>query len=165
MRSLDINLTARGRLHAPPTAAEVVTPKESKRRGEGLEIKVSQYQARVPVTVFYVTGDIDASTSKQLESQVKQALQSGARFLLFDLSRVTYISMYGIRSISRIYNWLRDGSENEHVSFNGRRDRKFKTQNLKLANPAPHIRYMLTSTGIDMFIEIHNDLKKALDSF
>ncbi len=130
-----------------------------------MDINISRKQARVPVTVFHITGDIDASTSEQLESQAQQAIQTGTHFLLFDLSQVTFISCYGVRSISQIFNWLRDRSEDDHALSHGLRDGKFKAHHLKLANPTPHVRDVLTTTGIDMFIEIHSDLKKAVDSF
>ncbi len=130
-----------------------------------MEISVSQEQARVPVTVFHITGDIDAETSGQLESQVQQAIQAGTRFLLLDLSVVPYISSYGVRSISLIFNWLRDKSEDDHALSHGLRDGKFKAHHLKLANPTPHVHNVLTTAGIDMFIEIHSDLKKAVASF
>ncbi len=130
-----------------------------------MEISVSQEQARVPVTVFHITGDIDAGTSGQLESQAQQAIQAGTRFLLLDLTKVPYVSSYGVRGISQIFNWLRDKSEDDHALSHGLRDGKFKAHHLKLANPTPHVRDVLITAGIDMFIEIHSDLNKAVASF
>ncbi len=130
-----------------------------------MEISISQEQARVPVTVFHITGDIDASTSGQLESQAQQAIQTGTRFLLLDLSQVTFISSHGVHSISQIFNWLRDKSEDDHALSHGLRDGKFKAHHLKLAKPSPHVRNVLTTAGIDMFIEFHSNLKKAVESF
>ena len=130
-----------------------------------MEISVSQKQTGVPVTVFHITGDIGVSTSEQLESQAQQAIQTGTHFLLLDLSQVTFISNYGVRSICQIFNWLRDRSEDDCALSYGLRDGNFKAHHLKLAKPTPHVRDTLTTTGIDMFIEIHSDLKKAVDSF
>ena len=130
-----------------------------------MEIHVSQEQARVPVTVFHITGDIDTSNYDQLESRVQQAIQTGMRFLLLDLSQVAFISSYGIRAISQIFTWLRDESEGDQTLSQGLRDGKFKAHHLKLVNVTPNVRRVLTTTGVDMFIEIHSDLKKALDSF
>ena len=130
-----------------------------------MEISISHEQARVPVTVFHITGDIDAASYQQLEQQTKQAIQVGTRFLLLDLSKVPYISSYGIRGISQIFNWLRDQSEDDHTLSHGLRDGKYKAYHLKLANPTPRVHEVLTTTGIDMFVEIHPTLKAAIDSF
>ena len=36
---------------------------------------------------------------------------------------------------------------------------------LKLVKPTPHVLEVLKSAGYDMFLEIHRDLRQALDSF
>ena len=98
-----------------------------------MEITVSQQQARVPVTIFSIKGEIDAKSYEQLEAQVQQAMGTGTRHLLLDLSQVPYISSYGIRGISEIFTWLRDRSEGEDDAAlsHGLRDGKFKSQHLQ----------------------------------
>jgi len=132
-----------------------------------MEIKVTQEQGRVPVTVFHIEGDIAADTYEQLEAQAKQSIQSGASNLLLDLAKVPYVSSYGIRGISQIFSWLRDQSkgEDDAALSSGLRDGTFKSCCLKLANPSPQVLKALTTAGIDMFLEIHNDLDKAIASF
>lgn len=130
-----------------------------------MEIKVSHQQARVPVTIFHIIGDIDAASYELLEKQTQQAIQDGTRFLLLDLAKVPYISSYGIRGISQMYNWLRDASEDDRALSSGLRDGTYKAHHLKLANPIPRVLDVLTTTGVDMFLEIHADLKKAVKSF
>jgi anti-anti-sigma factor len=132
-----------------------------------MEITVSHEQGRVPVTVFHITGDIDAATYEKLEKQAGQAIQDGVRYLLLDLANVPYISSYGIRGLSQIFNWLRDkaNKEDDASLSKGLRDGHFKAGHLKLANPTPRVLDVLTTTGVDMFLEIHSDLKKAIGSF
>ena len=132
-----------------------------------MEITVAQHQGRVPVTVFHVKGDIDANTYGQLESQAKQALLDGTRDLVLELSQVPYISSYGIRGISQIFNWLRDKSKDEDDAAlsKGLRDGNYKACHLKLVNPSKRVYDVLTTTGVDMFLEIHKDLNQAIASF
>ena len=132
-----------------------------------MEISTSQEQGRVPVTVFHISGDIDAATSEQLETRAQQAIQAGTRYLLLDLSKVNYVSSYGIRAITQVFNWLRDtasGEDSASVS-KGLRDGKFKSSHLKLASPNKQVEKVLTTLGIDMYLEIHKNLKQAIDSF
>ena len=132
-----------------------------------MEIMVSHQQGRVPVTILHIKGDINTETSEQLEAQAQQAIQSGARHLLLDLTEISSVSSYGIRTISQIFTWLRDGSRGEDAEAvnKGIRDGTFKSPHLKLIAPSRSVLKVLTTTGIDMFLEIHSDLKQAIASF
>jgi anti-anti-sigma factor len=132
-----------------------------------MEIMVSHQPGRVPVTVFHIKGDINTETSEQLQTQAQQAIQSGTRNLLLDLTQVSSVSSYGIRTISQLFTWLRDGSrgENAEAVNKGIRDGTFKSPHLKLIAPSRNVLRVLTTAGIDMFLEIHDDLKQAIASF
>jgi len=132
-----------------------------------MEIMVSHQSGRVPVTIFHIKGDINTETSEQLQTQAQQAIQSGTRNLLLDLTQVSSVSSYGIRTISQIFTWLRDGSQGENAEAvsQGIRDGTFKSPHLKLIAPSRNVLRVLTTAGIDMFLEIHGDLKQAIASF
>lgn len=132
-----------------------------------MEITVTQAQGKVPVTIFHIVGDIAADTSGQLETQARQAIESGTRHLLLDLSQVPFVSSYGIRTISQIFTWLRDreGGEDDAALKKGLNDGTFMSCCLKIVNPSKRVREALSVTGIDMFLEMHNDMDKAIASF
>ena len=130
-----------------------------------MEIVVSQEQGRVPVTVLHVKGDINTETYDQLQKQAEQALQAGMCYLLLDLTEVPYVSSYGIRAISHVFTLLKDRSQDKDVVSKGLRDGTFKSPYLKLFNPTPQVLKVLTTAGIDMFLEIHTDRKQAIASF
>lgn len=132
-----------------------------------MEIKVTQEQGRVPVTVFYLEGDLSGETYGQLEARAEQAIQAGTRYLLLDMAGVAYMGSAGIRAINQIFNWLRslpDG-EDEAAIPAGLKDGTFKSRRLKLANLSRQAQKTLSVTGIDMFLEFHNDLPQAIASF
>ena len=132
-----------------------------------MEIKVTQEQGRVPVTVFYLEGDLSGETYGQLEARAEQAIQAGTRYLLLDMAGVAYMGSAGIRAINQIFNWLRslpDG-EDEAAIPAGLKDGTFKSRRLKLANLSRQAQKSLSVTGIDMFLEFHNDLPQAIASF
>lgn len=132
-----------------------------------MEIKVTEEQARVPVTVFHLEGDLAGDSYEQLESQARQAIQSGSRYLLLDMEGVPYISSAGIRAINQIFTWLRNqpDGEDEAAIPSGLRDGTFKSRRLKIANLSRQGLKTLSTAGIDMFLEIHNDLHQAIASF
>jgi anti-anti-sigma factor len=132
-----------------------------------MEITVSNQFARVPVTVFHIKGDIDTNTAGQLQEQAEQAIQGGTHYLLLDLSEVPYVSSYGIRAISHIFSLLRDQSagDDDASLSKGLRDGRYKSPNLKITNPSKPVLNVLSATGMDMFLEIHNNLHEAVTSF
>jgi anti-anti-sigma factor len=132
-----------------------------------MEITVSQEQGRVPVTVFHIQGDIDAQTYEQLEAQVRQAIQDGTHYLLLDMSQVRYVSSYGIRGLSDIFTLLRDAEhgEGDAAISKGVREGSFKSHHLKLLNPTSQVMKVLTTSGMDMFLDIQKDHRQAIDSF
>jgi len=132
-----------------------------------MNITVSQHTGRVPVTVFHITGDIDTNTYERFQAQAQEAHAAGTRNLLLDLAEVRFVSSAGIRAINNIFNLLRTDApgESDEAMRTGLRDGTFKSPHLKLLNPTPRVLEVLTLAGVDMFLEVHRDLKTALDSF
>ncbi len=122
-----------------------------------MEINVSQEQVRVPVTIVRIQGDIDSQTSDMLLQQAKSQIDEGAHNLLLDFSNVTYMSSYGIRALSQIYNWLREPGEipmSTHPS-----------PHLKLLHVNPAVLKVLELTGMNLYLDIFDDEAKALKAF
>ncbi len=133
---------------------------------KALQMVVSQQQGRVPVTILHLGGDIDANSCGVFEKQAQELIQGGARYLLLDLSKVTFMSSAGLRALHLIYNQLRDlSAESEETIRQGLRDGTYKSPYLKLLNPSPVVLEPLRTMGFDMFLEIHRSSKEAIASF
>lgn len=132
-----------------------------------MEIALSQQSGRVPVTIFRITGDIDANTYEQLETQARQAHAAGMRDLVLDLSGVAYVSTAGIRAINNVFNLLRTDApaESDEAIQRGLQDGTFKSPHLKLLNPTARVLDVLNMAGVDMFLDIYHDREAAVRSF
>jgi anti-anti-sigma factor len=132
-----------------------------------MEITVTQEQGRVPVTVLHVQGDVNASTADQFLAEAQKAYDDGARDMLIDLSKVSLLSSAGLRALHSIFNMLRSDSpeESDEAVRKGLTDGTFKSPHLKLLSPDKNVTQVLSMAGFDMFIEIYNNLKKAVASF
>jgi anti-anti-sigma regulatory factor len=132
-----------------------------------MDIQVSQAESRVPVAILKITGELNADTAGQLDAEARKTIDAGTHNLLLDLSGVPYISSYGIRTLSEIFNWLRQGTpgEDDAALDKGLRDGTFKSGHLKLLNPTPQVRRVLSLAGVDMFLETFDNLDAALASF
>jgi anti-anti-sigma factor len=132
-----------------------------------MEITVTQEQGRVPVTVLHVRGDVNASTADQFLEEAQGAYDDGARDMLIDLSEVSLLSSAGLRALHSIFNMLRSDSpeESDEAVRKGLTDGTFKSPHLKLLSPDKNVTQVLSMAGFDMFLEIYNNLKKAVASF
>ena len=136
-------------------------------QGSNLTISVEEIQARVPVTVFHLIGDLDGNTYEEFQEKAEEAFQSGTRYLLLDLSQVPFVSSAGIRGLHHVFNLSRSDSvvESDQAISKGLRDGTFKSPHLKLLNPNQNVSNLLKITGYDMFLEVHHNLKEAVESF
>ncbi|MCC7360808.1 MAG: STAS domain-containing protein [Anaerolineales bacterium] len=132
-----------------------------------MDIRVSTEQGRVPVTVLHLSGDVDVTSYEQLQAAAEQAYAGGARYLLLDLTHVGYVSSAGIRAINHIFYLVRAQvpEESDEAIRPGVEAGTFTSALLKLLNPNPRVTEALHITGVDMFLQIHNDLAEAVASF
>ncbi len=128
-----------------------------------MEIQVSQTHGRVPVTVFHLDGDLSIDSYELLQTNAEQAIQSGTGYLLLDMAKVPYMSSAGIRALNQIYVWLGKlpPEAGEPTSKPGIQT----SPRLKLLSLCPNVQRALAVAGMDLFLETHTDLNKAVASF
>ena len=123
-----------------------------------MNIRVSQEQGRVPVTVFRLDGRVNLGNADELERMAQQAHADGMRDLIIDLEEITSLTSAGMRVLHSIYRLLGvdapEGSTKIHKSLH-----------LKLVNPSPYVRRVLEIAGYDLFLDIYGDLQEAVASF
>lgn len=134
-----------------------------------MEIKVSYEQARVPITVMQVHGNIDSATHEAFRLKAEELIQDGARFILVDLTQVPFVSSSGLRALHGILNELRTLQPDARLSD---LDMKlqiakglYKSPHLKLLNLSRETRTAFELSGFYLFIETFGDLKSALAAF
>lgn len=129
-----------------------------------MEITVSQEQARVPVTVVALSGNLDSASAPAVQKRVEELIAGGAPDILLDLRAVPYMSSAGLRALTQIYNHLR-GGEDLHAVSAGVSAGTYHSPHLKLLGPRPRVMDTLRMSGFDMFLDIHAHLKDALAAF
>jgi len=129
-----------------------------------MQVTILQEQARVPVAVLLVKGNIDSSTYEQFEQSAKQAIQSGAQDLLIDLTETPYISSAGIRALTSLFSQLHNSKEIQTAEKTVLSD-NYKSPHLKLASVSPHVLQVLKMAGTDAFLDIYKNRQDALAAF
>ena len=132
-----------------------------------MEITAIQPAGRVPVTVFYIKGDIDSSTYQQIQAQIEQVVQAGAHDIVLDLTAVGYLSSAGIRMLSSLFYQLRGNllQESDAAMKQGIHDGTFKSPHLKLAGAPPRVAEVLKMSGMDMVLEMYRSVPEVVASF
>jgi anti-anti-sigma factor len=132
-----------------------------------MEIIVTQEQGRVPVTVLQIAGKTDSASAAVLEKKVMDVIEAGARYLVFDLKNVPYISSAGLRVLQEAFSKLRSLSagENDKEMYQQIADGSFKSPYLKLIHPSKEVMEVLKMSGFDMLVPVEKDLKAAVESF
>ncbi|MFZ5902455.1 MAG: STAS domain-containing protein [Chloroflexota bacterium] len=125
-----------------------------------MEITISQKQGRVPVTVFHISGVVDASTYQEFTDRLRTAIEKdGVEYLLLDLAEVPFISSAGIRSLNEISLLLDRKFPREKIG------KVAHSSHLKLLHPQKSVSDILQMSGVEMFFETHTDLERAVASF
>jgi anti-anti-sigma factor len=134
-----------------------------------MEIKVSTENARVPVTIMHVDGNIDSSTHERFKARADELIQGGARHILVDLTHTSFVSSAGLRALHGIFNTLRslqsDADMTDEQVKKGIAAGTYKSPHLKLLNPSKETQTAFQLSGFDMFIETYTDRQAALASF
>jgi anti-anti-sigma factor len=116
-----------------------------------LKITTEQMQGKVPVTVFHISGWLDAQSEGQLIEAAKHSHEEGAHYLLIDMSELDTLTSAGIRALQRVYQlFSKDASKGQHF---------------KLCSAPPQIYNVLSITGFLQNIPMYENLNDALQTF
>jgi anti-anti-sigma factor len=132
-----------------------------------MEFKVSTEKGVRPITVIQVEGNIDSASYQEFQSRAEELVTAGSRDILIDLTNVHFVSSAGIRAIHSLFNKLRTYSPDisDEEMRKGINAGTYKSPHLKLLNPSKETATTFEMTGLDMYINIYTDRKKALSSF
>jgi len=133
-----------------------------------MEVSVSQEKiGKRPITVFKVTGDITSNTYQEFEAKARDAFDKGMKDLIVDLADCGYVSSAGIRALNSILIMLRtdDRKESDEAMNKGIRDGTWKSPHLKLVKANKRVQEVFRIAGVDMLMDVHTTMKKALESF
>ena len=134
-----------------------------------MEIEVAIHEAREPVAVMSIKGNIDASNFVEVINQAQEIYKRPVYNLLLDLSEVPFISSAGLVAIHKI-SLIYSGGQQE-VEQEGKETRPDFTHNanarkrVKLLNPQPGVDKTLEMAGLKLFFKVFDDLESAIQSF
>lgn len=120
---------------------------------DNLKITSEDVQVKVPVTVFYLSGWLDAQSEEQFVKVASESYDAGARFLLVDMTDLNALTSAGMRALQKVYKLYTPAED------------RFKVAHLKLCNASPQIHNVLGITGFLQNIPMHDSVESALQDF
>lgn len=118
-----------------------------------LTITPEQKSAGVPVTVFHISGWLDAQSEPHFLEAARLAHDEGARYLLIDMGALDTLTSAGMRAIQKVYQMYTPKEDH------------FKVAHLKLCSAPPQIYNVLGITGFLQNIPMYENMESALESF
>jgi len=116
------------------------------------------------VLILHLQGHLTAHTAEIFNEHARLARESGARFVLIDLSGVGMITSAGLLALHNCFMSFTPHEEIERWQHDHPRD-LFKSPYVKLAGASPDVYYVLNLAGFIHNIPIYANLQDALDSF
>ena len=134
--------------------------------------RVDRVDARVPVTVMALDGELDASNYLRLVDDVRELYDSGTRNLVLDLTDLTFIASSGLValfSVVRVMNGEEPpdpeyGWRAFHEVSRGVEEGEVQTA-VQLCGAPIAVSEVLQRTGLDRLFRSHPDRETALAAF
>jgi anti-anti-sigma regulatory factor len=135
-----------------------------------LKIAVNHEDARVPVTVMSLEGELDAATYLEVLDTARQLVADGSAHVLLDLESLSYMGSSGlfvIHSVAMLLQGLdppspEDGWGAIHQTD---RDESAAAERLKLLGAQPQVDRVLERSGLKRYFECYSDRSEAIGSF
>ncbi|MGA2505579.1 MAG: STAS domain-containing protein [Anaerolineales bacterium] len=136
-----------------------------------MRITISKKDKPISVTILHLEGKLDRANYENLIDEAQDVYDNGARDLILDLSKLTFISSAGVAALHQVALLYR---EEKHPRLDGgwggfrseNRDRSDTVQeHVKLFSPPGEVRELLNLAGFGLLFEIFTDLSQAVDSF
>ena len=135
-----------------------------------LNIIVTEENARVPVSVVRMEGELDAATYLDAIARARELVASGTTNILLDLEGLTYMGSSGLFVVHSIAMLLRGEEppdpEAGWGAFHEAGNRADEAAGqMKLFAPQPQVDRVLERSGMKRFFETYTDRSAALASF
>jgi len=135
-----------------------------------LTITIGHENARVPVAVMKLDGELDAASYLDVIDGARQLSEQGTRHILLDLGDLIYMGSSGLFALHSVATLLRgeEPPDPEHgwgAIHSAERADSEAVENVKLLDPQPQVDRVLERTGMKRFFETFTDRAAAISSF
>ena len=137
-----------------------------------LDTTVEHAEGRVPITVFALKGELDASNFQDLVATAVARYQAGDRHLLLDLAGLSFMASSGLvalHSIVRVFQG--EAPDDPEAGWGALHDLGHDVSGgspqsaVQLCAPQPPVERVLDRTGMSRLFVVHPDRAAAIAAF
>ena len=136
-----------------------------------MRITISRTGKPASVTILHLEGKLDRANFESLIDAAQEVYDLGARDLILDMSKLTFIASAGVSALHQVGLLFRtvkgpttDGGWGTFHSWNDE-DPLAPREHVKLLSPPRHVLEVLNMSGFGSLFEIYTDLHRAVSSF
>lgn len=138
-----------------------------------MDISVEDVQAKVPVTVMKLDGELDARCYMDVIVEAKKLYDSGTRDLLIDMDSLNFMASSGLVALHSIALIMR-GEQPPDPETGWSAFRQVRThakheivyeEHCKILSPHPRVDHTLEMAGFKEIFEVFDDSDDAVRSF
>jgi anti-anti-sigma factor len=137
-----------------------------------MQTTVERVEARVPITVMTLVGELDASNYLRFVDDVRDLYASGTRDLLLDLTGLSFMASSGLVAMYSVLRVMQ-GEEPPDPEFGwsafhamGDAVKEGTTQTtVQLCGVQPAVADVLQKTGLERLFHVHGDRESAIAAF
>lgn len=137
-----------------------------------LQTTVEQAEGRVPVTVLALDGELDAASFEGVIDTVRGIYDAGGRYLLLDLSGLSFISSSGLVALHSSLRLMRGEAPPDPEygwaalkAIGAEVDRGAEATNIRLCGTQEGVQKVLDRTGLGGFFPSYPDRATAIAAF
>jgi anti-anti-sigma factor len=141
-----------------------------------MKITLSKTEKTIPVTILHLEGALDGANYECLIEEAQKLFASGARDLILDLGKLSFISSAGLGALHQVALIFRGKNDHDQKESWGayrwaayrsldRDHTRRRHEHVKLLSPSNVVQDVLDMIGFSSLFEIYPDLPLALESF
>jgi anti-anti-sigma factor len=141
-----------------------------------MKLNITKTERPIPIVILHIDGILDGANFKKLIEKAESLFAGGARNLILDLTRLTFISSSGLGALHQVALLFQEKNRPEldetWASYrwstfrNIKRDHDLRPQkHVKLLSPTREVHEVLDMIGFSSLFEIYTYMPQAVESF
>jgi anti-anti-sigma regulatory factor len=141
-----------------------------------MKMNITKTERPIPIVILHLDGVLDGANFKKLIEKTESLFAGGARDLILDLTRLTFISSAGLGALHQVallfQGKTRPNPDETWASYrwstfrNIKRDHDLQPQkHVKLLSPTREVQEVLDMIGFSSLFEIYTYMPQAMESF
>jgi ABC-type transporter Mla MlaB component len=141
-----------------------------------MKMNITKTERPIPIVILHLDGTLDGATFKNLIEKAQTLFAEGARNLILDLTKLSFISSAGLGALHQVallfQGKIRPDPDESWAAYRWDAFRSIERthyhrhhEHVKLLSPTNEVRAVLDMIGFSSLFEIYTYMPQAVESF